>query len=133
MIATTSTRMTRIIAAVMWSLDLRHIHFRNVHCRRARRSDAIRFADELDGQTITLTQGQLPVGQSVDIDGPGADDLTVSGNAAGRVFDVAAGTTVMFPSVPVSAAPLSVAVIDWTPAVFRVALKVRTPASFAVN
>ncbi|HZY87574.1 MAG TPA: hypothetical protein VFE78_22235 [Gemmataceae bacterium] len=56
--------------------------------------DTVRFARRLDGQTITLTQGQLTVSQSLDIDGPGADDLTISGNAAGRIFAVGAGTAV---------------------------------------
>src|SRR5262249_26103550 len=31
---------------------------------------------------------------SVDIDGPGADKLSVSGNSAGRIFDVSGGTSV---------------------------------------
>src|SRR5262249_45629686 len=46
----------------------------------AQSGDTVGFDPALDGQTITLTQGQLTVGQSLDIDGPGADDLTVSGN-----------------------------------------------------
>jgi hypothetical protein len=60
----------------------------------AQSGDTIRFAHRLDGQTITLTLGQLPVNQSLDIDGPGAGQLTISGNAASRIFDVSAGTAV---------------------------------------
>ncbi len=38
--------------------------------------------------TITLTNGQLEVARSLDILGPGAGTLTVSGNNASRVFNV---------------------------------------------
>ena len=57
----------------------------------AHSGDTIQFARALDGQTITLTQGQLVVNQSVTINGPGAARLTVSGNAAGRIFDIGSG------------------------------------------
>jgi parallel beta-helix repeat protein len=38
--------------------------------------------------TITLTTGQLSLEQDVEIQGPGADQLTVSGNDASRVFEI---------------------------------------------
>jgi len=38
--------------------------------------------------TITLTNGQLTISNSVNINGPGAATLTVSGNNASRVFDM---------------------------------------------
>jgi hypothetical protein len=38
--------------------------------------------------TITLTTGELTIDKDLTIAGPGADVLTVSGNAASRVFDV---------------------------------------------
>jgi hypothetical protein len=60
----------------------------------AQSGDAIRFAHQLRGHTITLTQGQLVVNQNVDVEGPGADKLTISGNAAGRIFDIGSGATV---------------------------------------
>ena len=44
--------------------------------------------------TITLTRGQLVVDNSVTISGPGADQLSVNGNAASRVFYIASGKTV---------------------------------------
>jgi hypothetical protein len=57
--------------------------------------DTIDFAKKLDGKTITLTQGQLTLTQNVDIEGPGAGELAISGNHAGRVFDVqATGVTI---------------------------------------
>jgi hypothetical protein len=56
--------------------------------------DTIRFANQLIGQTITLVQGQLVVTQSVNIAGPGAANLAISGNAASRIFDVASGAVV---------------------------------------
>jgi hypothetical protein len=60
----------------------------------AQNGDTIRFAHQLDGQTITLTQGRLTVNQSVNINGPGASQLAISGNAAGRIFDIGSGTSV---------------------------------------
>ena len=46
-------------------------------------------------QTITLTTGQISIAKSLTINGTGANQLTVSGNNASRVFDISgAGTTV---------------------------------------
>src|SRR5262245_24965368 len=60
----------------------------------ANSGDVIRFAGKLNGQTITLNQGELPVNQSLTIAGPGANNLSISGNAASRIFDVSGGLTV---------------------------------------
>ncbi len=49
----------------------------------------IAFAPGLHG-TITL-DSELQINQTVTIDGPGANELFVSGNNSGRVFEVAAG------------------------------------------
>src|SRR5260370_32397554 len=56
--------------------------------------DTIRFDHHLAGQTITLTSGELVIDKSLDIDGLGANRLTVSGNDASRVFQVSSGITV---------------------------------------
>ncbi|HVR97618.1 MAG TPA: right-handed parallel beta-helix repeat-containing protein, partial [Thermoanaerobaculia bacterium] len=48
-------------------------------------ADTITFQAGLTG-TITLTTGQLYISDSVDIQGPGAAVLTVSGNNSSRVF-----------------------------------------------
>jgi hypothetical protein len=56
--------------------------------------DAIKFAKSLKGQTIALTTGGLEITTSLDIDGPGAGRLTVSGDGASRVFETAAGLDV---------------------------------------
>jgi hypothetical protein len=55
--------------------------------------DQIVFRHTLDGQTITLSSGlgQLSVNSNVEIVGRGADQLTVSGGNAVRVFNVASG------------------------------------------
>jgi hypothetical protein len=53
-------------------------------------ADVIRFASQVHG-TITLTTGELDIRSDLTIDGPGANRLTVSGNDASRVFDVAGG------------------------------------------
>jgi hypothetical protein len=56
--------------------------------------DTINFDPSLAGQTIALTRGELAIAKSLDIEGLGADQLTISGNSASRVFDVSAGVTV---------------------------------------
>lgn len=48
-------------------------------------ADVVSFQAGLSG-TITLTTGQLEILDSVDVQGPGAATLTVSGNNASRVF-----------------------------------------------
>jgi hypothetical protein len=58
----------------------------------AQSGDTIDFATALDGQTITLTGGQLLINKSLTIQGPGAAQLAVSGGGVSRVFQVAQGT-----------------------------------------
>ena len=48
----------------------------------------VEFAPALNGSTITLTQGEIPVNQPMTIVGPGADKLTISGNGASRIFNI---------------------------------------------
>ena len=48
--------------------------------------DTITFAAALTGQTITLTTGDIDISDSLDIQGPGSADLTISGNDASRIF-----------------------------------------------
>ena len=50
--------------------------------------DTIVFAPSLNGQTITLTSDELAIKKSLDIEGPGAGLLAISGNDASRVFDI---------------------------------------------
>ena len=45
--------------------------------------------------TITLTSGELLINKNLTITGPGAADLTISGNNNSRVFNVSGGTTVV--------------------------------------
>jgi predicted outer membrane repeat protein len=54
--------------------------------------DTIDFAVPVPGG-ITLTAGQLVIAKSVTIVGPGARNLTISGNNASGIFEVAAGVT----------------------------------------
>ncbi len=51
-------------------------------------ADTIDFDAGLNGQTITLTSGELQITDDLTINGLGADELTVSGNNASRVFNV---------------------------------------------
>src|SRR5262249_36208852 len=60
----------------------------------AQPDDTIRFDHHLRGQTITLTSGELVIDKSLDIEGPGAERLTISGHDASRVFRVGSGVTV---------------------------------------
>src|SRR5438105_4634814 len=54
----------------------------------AHSGDTIVFDSGLNGQTIALTSDELPIKKSLDIEGPGADKLAVSGSDTFRVFDV---------------------------------------------
>lgn len=58
--------------------------------------DLIRFDSPLfdSSQTITLNGTELSIVKSVTIEGRGADRLSISGNFASRVFNVASGTAV---------------------------------------
>ena len=61
----------------------------------AHSGDTIDFASSLAGDTITLnpTFGELLITKSLDIEGPGANLLTISGNDASRVFDISGAAT----------------------------------------
>jgi hypothetical protein len=67
----------------------------------AQSGDTINFDPSLAGQTITLS-GELAIAKSLDIEGLGADQLTVSGNHASRVFDISAGATVTLASMTIA-------------------------------
>jgi hypothetical protein len=56
---------------------------------------AVKFAAALDGQTVTLTLGQMGIGKDLGIDASALTaGITVSGNDNSRVFDVQSGKTV---------------------------------------
>ncbi len=55
--------------------------------------DKINFAPALNGQTISLTSGELLISQALTIQGPGANQLTISGNHASRVFHTVTDVT----------------------------------------
>jgi hypothetical protein len=54
-------------------------------------ADVIEFADGLEG-TIGLTSGELAITDELTIDGPGSDELTISGSGLNRVFNVDGST-----------------------------------------
>ena len=56
-------------------------------------ADIIQFASGVTG-TITLTSGELYITDAVDLQGPGAGVVTVSGNNTSRVFHVSANATI---------------------------------------
>ena len=58
--------------------------------RDANSGDDITFAPIVAG-VITLTTGELYISRTLNIDGPGASVLAVSGDSTSTVFDIAAG------------------------------------------
>src|SRR5262245_1021424 len=54
----------------------------------ARDGDTIIFNPGLNGQTIARTSDELAIKKSLDIEGPGADKLAISGSDKFRVFDI---------------------------------------------
>ena len=60
----------------------------------ANNEDTINFDSSLNGQTITLTSGELVVNRIVSINGPGLNNLAVDANYASRVFHVSGGASV---------------------------------------
>src|SRR5262245_50818377 len=56
-------------------------------------ADAIDFQPGLSG-AIALTSGELAVTDSLAVQGPGAEKLTVSGSGASRVFNISSAVTV---------------------------------------
>jgi hypothetical protein len=68
----------------------------------AKSGDTIVFASTLNGQTITLTSDQLTINKSLDIEGPGASQLTISGNDKNRVFSINEGLTVTIAGLTIS-------------------------------
>src|SRR5262249_6920870 len=63
--------------------------------------DMINFADGLQG-TIMLTSGELAITNNLDIEGPGADQITVNGNNSSRVFDISPGAKVTIAGLTIS-------------------------------
>ncbi|MEZ5405027.1 MAG: choice-of-anchor Q domain-containing protein [Verrucomicrobiia bacterium] len=55
--------------------------------------DIIVFTNTLNGQTITLTTGQITIPTNLTINGLGATNLTISGNGMFRIFNTAVGNT----------------------------------------
>src|SRR5262245_1517447 len=64
-------------------------------------ADTIQFAAGLRG-TITLTSGELLITHNLRILGPATAGLSVSGNHASRVFDIAAGAAVTIANLTIT-------------------------------
>jgi hypothetical protein len=65
-------------------------------------SNTVTFADSLASGTVTLTAGELLLTHDLSIAGPAAGPVTVSGNNASRVFEVAAGVSASLSSLIVA-------------------------------
>jgi len=69
-------------------------------------TNTITFAPSLAGDTITLnpnpTFRELSITKSLDIEGPGANNLTISGNKASRVFEIGKGATVTLANLTIA-------------------------------
>ncbi len=68
----------------------------------ANRNATIVFTPSLDGQTITLTTGELDITTGLTIQGPGAGQLTISGGHHSRVFAVNASAPVVLSGLTIS-------------------------------
>lgn len=55
--------------------------------KMAGNGDTVDFAGGLNG-TITLLHGEIPVQQSIMIEGPGPASISIDGNAASRIFNI---------------------------------------------
>ena len=65
--------------------------------------DTVIFAGGLSGQTIVLTNGELLLNNNLTIDGSAlAGGITISGNGASRVFEVAGGATVVLQGLTIT-------------------------------
>jgi hypothetical protein len=64
-------------------------------------SDTILFDKSV--HKITLTSGELAITDNLEIAGPGAQNLTISGNHASRVFDVESGAGVSIEGLTITA------------------------------
>jgi hypothetical protein len=71
--------------------------------------DKITFAPALSGQTITLSQGEIVINDTDDLNitGPGMNQLTVSGNDLSRVLNVLTPTTIIGMSLVHGNAPVT--------------------------
>jgi hypothetical protein len=65
-------------------------------------ADLIRFAPSARDGTVVLTGGELSITDDLQIDGPSADRLAVSGNGASRVFQISSGVAVSIDGLTVT-------------------------------
>lgn len=74
----------------------------------AANGDTINFHSSLNGQTITLTSGELLLTKNVAISGPGANTLAVDANHTSRAFNIAPGRDVTISGLTITngSAPL---------------------------
>jgi hypothetical protein len=68
----------------------------------AKSGDKIVFAPSLNGQTITLTSGELAISKNLTIQGPGASHLTISGDHLSQVFHVTGAQPVVLSGLTIS-------------------------------
>jgi hypothetical protein len=78
------------------------LRYQIAQAEKSNGKDTIVFAPSLDGQTITLTSGELYITNALTIQGPGANKLTISGNHSSRVFDVALNVKVALSGLTIS-------------------------------
>jgi hypothetical protein len=57
--------------------------------------DTIEFAGNVQGQTITLSKGELALSKNLDTEGGGGNPIVISGNDASRVFDISSATVTL--------------------------------------
>ena len=92
-------RMTPSTLTVTSSADSGLGSLRNAIAAAAS-GDSIVFAKAV--HAITLTTGELPISENLDIEGPGAGKLTISGDDASRVFHISGAVTVTIAGLTVA-------------------------------
>jgi predicted outer membrane repeat protein len=79
------------------------------------------FADSLEGQTITLTSGELFISKSVDVHGPADNPVVISGNHSSRVFDItsSSATVTLFGLTIINGTARPGRIPDWGGGIFN--------------
>ena len=57
--------------------------------------------------TLTLTSGEIAIAKNLNIVGPGAGNLTISGNGSSRIFNIVAGSSAADAPVSISGVTLT--------------------------
>jgi hypothetical protein len=69
---------------------------------QAKVGDAITFAQDLSGKTVTLTSGPLAISSNIIISGPSSGKLTINGDGKGPIFTVGKDQTITISNLTIT-------------------------------